>query len=510
MVTHLLRTAPERYATDLVLPIFRVVAASWLAGTWPSQGAAVRSAESALSAADSTSYAAYSAESVGHESALSDALNAAAFSARSAAHSAAGSAADSARFADAALSAAFFSHSAHSAALWESVSTDATAIETQSPSGQVMQLPLWATTTPEWASAEWQQLQQMLVSLDSNWRVWTEWYDDRLRGAESPKSRPLIEKLELARVLIPDEDWVKGPGHVNAIIADLEAQYRATTPPQRSAIIEVAYGEDGRLHRQPSQPPGARDEAQARRQHAAWQAHSEQLAALEERDPGRNSPAFGSALKSYRAALGSKFEAMDVIKLGVHGTRIDAYAARADETFLEDIASEVVALSAAHGLFIRQFPEWLDYISDASGEPTTDAVDAAINVAKATAEAPDIIGDDVAEAAIELAEAATRPLAANPEDRPPRIVERELLRSTGNILSGMFDPLVKYARDMGSGGRKGSIKGFEKGTEAFVKRATLAVAFGGTSYVLALAAGMPAEFGWIISVLTLLKSKLKP
>ena len=457
-LTDLVQRDLEKYATDIMLPVFRAMAASWLAGTWPSQGAAFRSAglSAALSADLAADSAALSADSAG-------------------------------------LSADF------AAAFWSSISPDVTAINNQSPVRQMMGSPLWVASTPEWVSDKWPVLRKQLVSLDSNWRVWTDWYDDRLRGAEDPRSRPLVEELELARVLIPDEDWRKGPAHVNALIADMEAHYRAATPAQRPAIIEVAYGEDGRLHRVPSAPPGARDDAQADRQRAAWQAHSEQLAELEEMNPGGNEPRFGSALKAYRAALGLTFDEMNVIALGVHGSRIDAYAARADDTFLEDIASEVVALSAAHGLFIRQFPEWLNYVADASGEPTGDAVNAAIAVAKATINAPEIIGEDVAEAATSLA------ADANPDDQPPQAVKSELLRSVGNVLSGMFEPLVAFARDAKFEARRGSLDGIKE----FSKKATLAVAFGGASYVLALAAGMPAEFGWIIPVLTLLKSKLK-
>ena len=75
-------------------------------------------------------------------------------------------------------------------------------------------------------SAKWAELKDVLLPFDQNWQVWMDWYEDRLRGTDHPNSRPLIEALELERVLIADEDWEQGPQHVNAMIAALEAKYR--------------------------------------------------------------------------------------------------------------------------------------------------------------------------------------------------------------------------------------------------------------------------------------------
>ena len=288
-------------------------------------------------------------------------------------------------------------------------------------------------------------------------------------------------------------------------IAELDAGYSAKPPLQKPAIIRVEYREDGKLHRDASMPPEARDGAQEQRLREAWSAHSEQLAALEDLAPGRNSPALGHAIKCYRDALGLAYDHMNVIALGVHGARLTAFAERADVLLLEDAASELVGLAAAHGLFIRQFDVWHDYLNDAADDAPPEAVDAAIQIARSTRDATDIIADDVSEPLNDLADAAGQPLAANPEDRQPAVVDRELLRSVGNVLSGLFAPLVAYARDAGSASRTGSLDGIKE----FSKQATLALVFGGTAYVAALAAGLPTEFGWLVPVLALLKMKLK-
>ncbi len=208
---------------------------------------------------------------------------------------------------------AFSALSAARSAAWATVAEDATVVETSGSADALMRSPLWTGGVPDNIREDWNWLKVSLLALDEDWWVWTDWYEDRLYGSEH--GRPLIEELERGRVLIPDADWDKGPKHVNALIADLEAEFRAKTPPQRAAIIQVAYGPDDKLHLVSPPPPRARDDAQANRQRAAWVAHSERLAALENVEPGRNLPSFGHALEQYRAALGATFEAMNVSPL---------------------------------------------------------------------------------------------------------------------------------------------------------------------------------------------------
>ena len=280
----------------------------------------------------------------------------------------------------------------------------------------------------------------------------------------------------------------------------MELKYRAKPPPQRSAIIEVEYGRDGKLHRRPSGLPTARNEAQEQRLREAWTAHSDQLATLEELDPGGNLPGLGSAMKHYRAALGATYETMNVIALGVHGSTVEAHAARADELLLEDAAAELVGLAATHGLFIRQFDTWLDYVSDAVGEPSTEAVEAAIGVALSTRDVSEI-DPDVSVPLGEIADAVEPHLAAGPEDR----LRSELLRSVGNVLSGFFSSAMKLVRKAASKAQDGFMEGIKFST----KWATVAVAIGVSEFVVALVASRTSEFGWITPVLDFLKMMLK-
>ena len=143
----------------------------------------------------------------------------AASGAASGAASAAASAADSA-------SATFAAFAAATAAAWVRLSKDATAIDGGISPHNLMGQPVWPEGTPLGVAELWSDLKRILLSLDQDWQVWTNWYDDRLRGAAHPDARPLIAELELKRILIPDAVWDEGPSVVNSRIAELEAEYR--------------------------------------------------------------------------------------------------------------------------------------------------------------------------------------------------------------------------------------------------------------------------------------------
>jgi hypothetical protein len=230
---HAARTREQRAkrAEALLLPCFRAIAASWLAGTWPSHEAETRSAaRSADSAAFSSDSAARSARDSAFSAAKSAALSAAfsaaksaAFSANSAALSAAFSAADSA-----ALSATLSADSAST--IWRQISVDTALLEQDDRTLTLGTSRLWDDELPEGIVRSWKRLRALLLDLDQDWQVWIDWYEDRLKG---PAGRAPIEQLELDRVLVPkDEDWELGAAHVNDILAKLEAKYRPTPKPE--------------------------------------------------------------------------------------------------------------------------------------------------------------------------------------------------------------------------------------------------------------------------------------
>ncbi|MFK7941834.1 MAG: hypothetical protein AB8B85_02790, partial [Paracoccaceae bacterium] len=82
----------------------------------------------------------------------------------------------------------------------------------------LMRTPLWPEGMPDEMRDNWTELRNYLTArAGENWQVWTDWYQDTLKGD------PGIEALEIEKALIPDADWEHkdGPAHENALIADM-------------------------------------------------------------------------------------------------------------------------------------------------------------------------------------------------------------------------------------------------------------------------------------------------
>lgn len=248
----------------------RAVAAAWVAGTWPAHAFTVRSAASdAAFASDAASDAAFAADSADAASAAaSDAAADAAFAADAAAADAATAAADAASAAaDAAFAAAAASRAAFASgavfdgaaagasraagtfggdAIYDRINDDAKFIESGRNVFELGVAPLWRGDIPGLIRQRWDGFRNALPKdVYVHWNVWIDWYEDRLRG--SAGSRPVIEELEIARVLIPGKEWEQGAAHVNALIKLLEDEHRRVDPDDVGSQepIGTLFSDDG-------------------------------------------------------------------------------------------------------------------------------------------------------------------------------------------------------------------------------------------------------------------------
>jgi hypothetical protein len=495
--------APRRRGAAIVLPCFRGHAPPWFAGNWPNQGG-----EGFDTAGDAAGGAAWAAAGAAAWAAARDAAG-------DAARSAAGAAARAAAGA-AARDAARAARDAARDAIWVRLNDDTNSIDAGISANELATKPIWLAQAPVAFAQRWSQLKQLLLSLDENWQVWTNWYDDRLAGAEV--GRPLILELERERILIPNEIWKQGPAVVNAVIVDLEDKYRrprpsptspateVSVPDQQPAIIEVELGDDVRLHRTPASVAEAGNVGREEALGQAWRAHRTLLDALEALDPGRNWPALKNALAAYGAAMGTGFDDFRVIELGVHGLRIIALANKADKFLMDDIAGEVKTLAMAHGLFIGQFDAWHDYMANAQGKPPAEAVQAAAGLLRVTPEHNEVIGEDVTMAALMIVEAATpeSPLSGDVDAAPvTSAMDNETVRSVRNLLAGLVAPIASFIGATGGAAHAGTIEGIKSGT----KWAAHALTILGLTEVGQLVGLLPAQFGWITAAMTAIKAK---
>ena len=112
-------------------------------------------------------------------------------------------------------------------------------------SDTLMGLPLWLESEPDWSSSRWHSLKTKLYEFNEDWNVWTRWYEARLAGEETyPEFSPEEnEKLEVARALIADKDWKRGPAHVNALIKLMEDDAKRGKFPALPSIPDEGEGE---------------------------------------------------------------------------------------------------------------------------------------------------------------------------------------------------------------------------------------------------------------------------
>jgi len=93
---------------------------------------------------------------------------------------------------------------------WEEVGADIHVFQ-RSSVNNLLDLPLWSTGVPRWVADAWADLRVALPKGD-NWEVWTDWYEERLRGG----SRGAAYEFVFASV--PQEEWDKGLAEANAWI----------------------------------------------------------------------------------------------------------------------------------------------------------------------------------------------------------------------------------------------------------------------------------------------------
>lgn|GEM_PF-2205245 len=198
---------------DIILPVFRCMAAARVAGRYSIDEAAIRRASK--SASESVSAPPTSGAAVAVYAA-----------ARAASASASSGSATFEYAADVAFASASTSHWAAEAAV-----ADAELIDEWSTAIALISRPLWLNGIPKESAEDWERLEQALLKEHQDWKAWTNWYRARLGAGRD------IEALEIARVLIADDIWDRGPRVVNAEIVRLTEEYEAAGTQERQNEI---------------------------------------------------------------------------------------------------------------------------------------------------------------------------------------------------------------------------------------------------------------------------------
>lgn len=192
---------PGFFRSQIVLPVFRALAASWCSARYPDFADGI----GAVNAAD----AAEAADDAADATVAADAAVAAGFAAEAA--DLATSPGDAAKTAAAAVGSSAAIYDGEIArCFWEAISADAERVEAGESASVVAESRLWPEGQP--LRGVWRSLRDHLLTANEDWQVWTGWYDDRLIGCSREPEH------ELSFVHIPEKIWNRGPLTVNGWI----------------------------------------------------------------------------------------------------------------------------------------------------------------------------------------------------------------------------------------------------------------------------------------------------
>jgi hypothetical protein len=359
-------------ASAIALPVFRCTAVAWAAAAYPARRAELAAHAAAAKAAGVT--AGFTAGDGPDEAARR-----AAYAASDAA--AAAAATDSAGATPAATFAAIYSATLNAEApdadAAAAIGDDAAFIERVEGAGNraasavgLAGASLWSSGgEPDWASAGWRVLKDLLLAADEGWGVWINWYEDRLAGRPS-----LGEAFDIAVATLPDDLWKQGPAAVNAEIRRLigvhtppepipaqgAGPHFALSPAHRIGLaaasdIDAAGNNLGRLRQQLPLVREAADDLAGRLNPNAF-------------------PELVRNLASYRAAIEGEPEGIAWGVVFGRGVRLDNSAAAARrqiedrlQPLLEDAAQEALdSVLMLHGPMILATAEGRELMDDAN------------------------------------------------------------------------------------------------------------------------------------------------
>ena len=248
---------------------------------------------------------------------------------------------------------------------------------------------------------------------------------------------------------------------------------------------------DGAVHMAPHSTPALPDERRAGAE-SAWIALKELLADLAASPARQNHPSIDRVLDRCRSALGDEFQQLNVIMLGVHASRVDQITLRADEILMPGDAADLVAFNAQLGLFLGQFPDWIEYargIDDPFGSDGAEqkaVSDASAAVRAMREKAPNLLAPDATDALKGLEEDATPETDVDgPSAFAPPNSRRSYLRASRDLLLKLFSAVIIDVEKI-----------MKRNLRAMIIDALSAA----STWLIALATGLLSEFGWLTGI----------
>lgn len=208
------------------------------------------------------------------------------------------------------------------------------------------------------------------------------------------------------------------------------------------------------------------------------------------------SPIFANRLNKLGSILRSDVNDPTFLTVGVHAIALEQALPSVSEEITETAGAELAAFVSSLGLFTRQFPAWRDFVNEAqiAVQVSDEAIDILFQISEIIqGQDPESIDPSVQEALSEVIYVA--------KGKKILINHFALSRAIGNILRAIGRWFVDIAVKAN--------KGIKDGIASVLSGATLLGIFAGINHLLGqLGVLLPAEFGWAVAVIALLRSYL--
>ncbi|AXS39920.1 hypothetical protein [Breoghania sp. L-A4] len=452
------------FGSVVLLPLLRGMALPWAAAIYPAHGREFAASATANTvSASAASNAAYTAARAANAAfAAANAAAAAAYSAVAAENDA-----YAANAVSAAADAYGTARAAAAAAAARAAAADRKWIEAGGSAADLGVAPFWpARGMPDELRRLWERLKSELRPLDEDWQVWTDWYEDRLRG-ETP-----VEALEVERVTLPEDLWEEGPKAVNARIRELiegapEPEVQSASrqdrerselviPEQKRAALEPVW-RDGRLTLAAGTLPSGHDSIDAAL--TALKRDFERFLDVLKTDTGNVDSRFVDYFEQVTESIPTAAPSQEVLFSLAHNEEIlIGYGKAVSSEWPDFLAAQYHGLALHFGRIMRQFPEWREFLENARGDPLSEAdIEAAAEIGTAFAdglrdETPNnpvdaIIPDVIEKFAGELSAPQETPSEETASGRS--LLARDLLESVNNTLKRLFEAAAPVLRRAG-------------------------------------------------------------
>ncbi len=327
---------------------------------------------------------------------------------------------------------------------------------------------LWPTKVPPSLANKWSFVKIELTNAAPHWQVWVDWYQDRIKG------KPLVRDIHEKWALLSEEDWAKGPSHVNPILKKIEDEYwerqraskdviiqvgeplpyvepeKVTIPLQKPAAIQPVWRDGVLTLPQGSAPSDSSAETVA----ASLAALKEDMLDLiaEARQVPNIDQRFISSLERLVNRLPS--EAPDQVSLFRLGHSEDAflgYIKTVSEEWPDFLAARYISLIQGLDRTLRQFPVWRQFKRNAAQDILSDH-DRTLLPELTTTLVEELRGDDlndfvdpslpqeIERLSAELSAAQTEAAAQSDVDE----LALDLAESVINTAKGIFEPFSRF------------------------------------------------------------------